>query len=195
MEEVLMSAQPTATPRKKGFTLIELMIVVAILGILAAIAVPGYMQYVMRSKASEAIGMLAEIKARQEAYRADFGQYCNASGTGPGFATIAADSGNWNPNADPRAAPQVWLPNANGWAQLGARPATNAVLFSYQTLAGPPGTDPTASGLDTNRGYTGTDYWFVSRAIGDMDGDNTNVTYESYSESATLYISNANGWE
>lgn len=184
-----MSSQSHISLRRAGFTLIELMIVVAILGVLAAIAVPGYKQYVMRSKASEAIGFLAEIKARQEAYRADFGEYCNASGT----AAV------WNPNAVPTRVSQAWNPALGNWAQLGARPPGASVLFSYQTIAGPPGVGANlpsgTTALDSNRGYTGTDYWFISRAIADMDGDGTQVTYESYSESSTLFISNTSGWE
>lgn len=192
------SSHPTwAADRRRthGFTLVELMMVVVILGILAVIAIPRYQTYVYKSKTAEAIGFLSEIKAHQEAYRADFGQYCNVSAT----AT------NWWPTDNPGDTPAAWPDTGVGatWLQLGAVPPGRRVLFSYVTVAGAPGTTP---GWGSGLGYDGRDFWFVSRAIGDLDADNTNVLFESYSHGQGIFIGrctapcevsseNAAGWE
>ena len=66
---------------KKGFTLIELMIVIAIIGILAAVAIPMYADYTRRARTSEVAGNLREIAKSQIAYRED-------PSTGSGYATL-----------------------------------------------------------------------------------------------------------
>jgi len=61
--------------RQKGFTLIELMIVVVIIGILAALAIPRFMTATTRSKQSEAKGILKQVYTMQHAYRQANGLY------------------------------------------------------------------------------------------------------------------------
>ncbi|WP_448506150.1 type IV pilin protein [Immundisolibacter sp.] len=63
-----------------GFTLIELMIVVAIISILAAIAIPNYNDYIIRSKITEAVGTLSDVRVRMEQYFQD-NRFYNADGT------------------------------------------------------------------------------------------------------------------
>ena len=66
--------------RKKGFTLIALMIVVAIIGILAAIAIPSFMRFAAKSKQAEAKTILAGIYTGEESYFAEqntFGTYAS----------------------------------------------------------------------------------------------------------------------
>ncbi len=61
--------------KKQGFTLIELMIVVAIIGILAAIAIPNFLKFQLRSKAGEGKLNLAAVRTAQEAYFAEVGTF------------------------------------------------------------------------------------------------------------------------
>jgi type IV pilus assembly protein PilA len=62
---------------EKGFTLIELMIVIAIIGILAAIAIPQFAAYRQRSYNSAAQSDLKNAATAQEAYYVDFSTYCD----------------------------------------------------------------------------------------------------------------------
>jgi type IV pilus assembly protein PilA len=59
---------------QKGFTLIELMIVVAIIGILASIAIPAYQDYTIRAQVVEAFSLASEIKGSVQEFRKDRGR-------------------------------------------------------------------------------------------------------------------------
>lgn len=78
---------------QKGFSLIELMIVVAVIGILAAVAYPAYQDYVIRSKRADAMNALASVRIAQEKYRANNTSFT----TNLSSLSIASDSpdGYW----------------------------------------------------------------------------------------------------
>lgn len=75
---------------KKGFTLIELMVTVAVIAILAAIALPSYSDYVTRSKFAEPMGILADLRVKMEQYYADNRRYSSDVGG----ATCGIPGGN-----------------------------------------------------------------------------------------------------
>ena len=173
--------------KMQGFSLVELMVVVAIIGILSALAAPTFMGYVHKSQVAEATTFLGEVKERQEAYRAEFSQYSAVCGT--------AFLGNPAPRAVPDQTKIAWPAGLVNWNQLGAKP-DGPVRFVYSTIAGAPGT--AAPG---NYGFDGTDFWFGVDAIGDLNGDGTQMLVESVSGTNEVFVGKpdgtilAKGWE
>lgn len=77
--------------KQSGFTLIEMMIVVAIIGILAAIAYPSYDEYVKRGNRTEGQALLSDASARQERYFAQNNAYITTDGN---IAKLGLKTGN-----------------------------------------------------------------------------------------------------
>jgi type IV pilus assembly protein PilA len=138
---------------QKGFTLIELMIVVAIIGILAAIAIPNFLQYQMKSRQSEAKTNLQAIKTSEVAFQAERGCYIGVQSEPQLMAVpaggVKAVPVNWGAGIAASAPGTLWCTAVyNGvFNDIGFK-ATGNVLYYYgadSTLA------PTVAGFT---GYT-----------------------------------------
>ncbi len=75
MARALQKTGSVTSRGSRGFTLVELMIVVAIVGILATLAVVGYRKLIQSSHVSEATGMVQNIRVAQEGYHSETQQY------------------------------------------------------------------------------------------------------------------------
>ena len=73
--------------RQQGFTLIELMIVVAVIAILAAIAIPNYLEQTRKGRRADASRSVGEYQLAMERWRAENPSYANCSGSGCGSGT------------------------------------------------------------------------------------------------------------
>lgn len=98
----------------KGFTLVELMIVVVIVAILASIAIPSYSDYVTRSKIAEATSSLAGMRVQMEQYYQDTRSYLSGGACGAiGAAPAATKNFTYTCVAD-AATPPTYTITANG---------------------------------------------------------------------------------
>ncbi len=142
-----------------GFTLVELMIVVVILGILAAVAIPAFSRYIKRSKSAEASGNIAKIYQGQVTYyqssadRSNVSSFVNAAGLSP--AGVPSAGAKHPANA------AWWGANTN-WVAVGFG-LDGPHYYSYES----PGSATT----------------FTAAAQGNLDGDSQ---FSTFSRSATI---------
>jgi prepilin-type N-terminal cleavage/methylation domain-containing protein len=139
----------------RGFTLIELMIVVAIIGILATVAIPAFMDYVKRSKRSEAVLQLNKIgKNAKRTYGESASYPAGTVGPTPARPGTGGCCGGTGAKLNHCAAnPAAWT---GMWKALDFQ-IDEDTLFYYS--------------------YGGAAQSFTATAVGDLDCDGTEVTY------------------
>lgn len=185
----LLAKPVTVARRPSGFTLVELMIVVAIVSVLATLAIYGVTQYTRSAKASEATEMLAAIRVAQELYRQETFVYLDVSdGSFSNLhptATPDGDKRDFGGDGDDAAL-------AARFRELGVE-TSGPVYFSYGVVAGRAGesfpTPPTEK-TDFNFPAAPADPFFVAVAKGDLDGDGKFSYFLTHSLSSEIYMEN-----
>lgn len=160
------------------------MIVVIIIGVLAAVAIVAYQKYVETSRETEAVGLLGSIRLKQEAYRMTFHQYANVSGVPsagytPGFSPMNGEPADFCP-------PGSSDPLCINWAKLGVRP-DGPVRFRYATIAGSPNAQPQHFDFQAVPDHNGeyfwdNDAWFAALAVGYRKSKEDYVCFRTFSK-------------
>ncbi|WP_269749909.1 type IV pilin protein [Polyangium fumosum] len=183
--------RPRSYAKRRGFTLAELMIVVAMIGVLAALAMVGYRRYIRGAAASEVKAVVSGIRIAEEAYKAETFQYLGCT---EGFTEWYPDKPNdkkrnWDNG-------KVGNPVHDCFMQLNVT-TDGPVRFGYAVVAGiAPQTGVTnvayCQGWETAHA-TVNGPWFVVQAAGNQDNDNDFSLFASSSLTGELCIDPANG--
>jgi type IV pilus assembly protein PilA len=200
------SGEPPRTA-ERGFTLVELMIVVAIVGVLAILAVVGFSKLIGSSRTTEAMGTVNAIKVAQEAYHSETGAYANLSKALCATTTCASlypQEAVSKPVGNYKVGWGVACGSACNagmdWSMLPVH-VSGGVMYGYSTIAGPAGTTFAAgSGATVPSTWpggftvvmTGTQAadWYLVTGVGDENDDGTPCVVLGSSVSNDLAVMN-----
>lgn len=167
---------------RRGFTLVELMAVVVIVGILATLAIFSLRRYVFAARSSEATEMIGLIKAAQENFKDETFRYLDVSG---------GDLTAYYPSPTPGSFKTGWgdtsTPLGQNWAQLGVAPS-GPVVFGYACVAGQGGTPPSTALSDDVDWPETAGPWYVVQAVADQNGNGVFAVYVSSSFSDQIFF-------
>ncbi len=181
----------------KGFTLIELMIVVAIIAILAAIAIPNYLNYRYKARSSEAKSNIGAISTSEESYAAENNCYYT-SALSPGSVPSGSSGTTWVSTQGFNAI--GFAPKGTIYYQYGVSADTSVAPGSGNVTGWPtsiPGTTDDACGTGTESATAGSND-IVILAQGDLDGDGSCTTdcgrFGAADEGRTVRNLNSGQW-
>lgn len=172
----------------RGFTLVELLIVVAMVGVLAALAVVGYRQYLNVAHSGEAKMVLQGIRGAQEVYKAETLVYLSCSGTYldwyPQNGAAPSDKKHHfvQPGHSDFACWQMLNVSTDGPVRFGYAVRAGAAAEAIPAMGGEWATPPVWP--------VPTVPWYVIQATGDADGDSTYSLFVTSSFSGDIYAEN-----
>jgi type IV pilus assembly protein PilA len=172
MERALHRTAPMRTDRSAGFTMIELMLVVVVIGILAAVAVVAYSKSVKKAKAAEVPQMFGELKSKEDAFHAEFGKYLGACPNPD--ATADCLEGDYFPAVINGAAPTELGAFPDRWKRLKIKPGKGALYCQYEVVAGTPAVAlQSPRGVELFNNTTPSTNFYYMLAQCDWDNDST----------------------
>ena len=182
--------------RSAGFTMVELMMVVAVIAILTVIAVVGYTRIFRKARSTEIVEMFGELKAREEAYHAEKGQYVPACGSATtAMANSDCAEGDYWPSPIVGGNEMTSIAPLNiRWQTLGVHINSSGLYCQYEAIAGLAG-DSSSMGPVGQAMYPGgvapPRNWYYLMAQCDWDGDPTvNALYWQRDDQSDLGKSN-----
>jgi prepilin-type N-terminal cleavage/methylation domain-containing protein len=141
--------------RPDGFTLIEMMIVTAIIGLLAVVAVPGFFAYQSKARRTEAFMNIAELVRSQRSFQAERDAFFEAAIPMPdwdSYGGLGTNKMPWDGASQAAFSELGWIPEGR-------------VFYGYGINTG------TAESCDAACGPAATSECFTASAMGDVDGD------------------------